>query len=160
MSMSQSFQSGGGRGHYSRLTSVAFLSSRSPINRLWRRWTSSVHSTNSKYPTSTGFSHRHSTILAAVSPAPQRPAFFSGRLAKGHSLISSGLILLNSSARDAGVNPLRVRAGVYQPVAVIIADDQRVEILGRWRVTGDDEFLAPDNLAIIKRPKLHDKSRP
>ena len=69
-----------------------------------------VHSTNSNCPTSTGFSHRHSAIFGAVSPAPQRPAFFSGRFANGHSLISSGLSFLNSSARDAGVKPLRVRA--------------------------------------------------
>src|SRR5215831_13295759 len=48
--------------------------------------------------------------FADVRPAPQRPAFFSGKFANGHSLISSGLIFLNSSAREAGVNPLRVLA--------------------------------------------------
>ena len=37
-------------------------------------------------------------------------AFFSGRFENGHSLISSGLIFLNSSIREAGVNPFRVRA--------------------------------------------------
>jgi hypothetical protein len=34
--------------------------------------------------------------------------------------------------------------GVYQLVAVIIADDQCVEILGRCGVTGDDEFTNPE----------------
>src|ERR1700688_1120265 len=61
-------------------------------------------------PDDCGLSHRHSTIFAAARPAPQRPAFFSGKFAKGHSLISSGLIFLNNSALDAGVKPLRVRA--------------------------------------------------
>jgi hypothetical protein len=42
----------------------------------------------------TGFSHRHSSIFAAVRPAPQRPAVFSGRFANGHSLISNGLNFL------------------------------------------------------------------
>jgi len=42
---------------YSRRTSLAFLSSRSAMNRLCRRCTSSVHSTNSNCATSTGFSH-------------------------------------------------------------------------------------------------------
>lgn len=49
-----------------------------------------------------GLSHRHSTIFAAVRPAPQRPAVFSGKFAKGHSLISSGFIFLNNSALDVG----------------------------------------------------------
>jgi hypothetical protein len=57
-----------------------------------------------------GFSHRHSSIFAAVNPAPQRPAFFSGRLENGQSVISKGFSFLNSSARDAGVKPFRVRA--------------------------------------------------
>src|ERR1700751_688409 len=43
-------------------------------------------------------------------PALHLPACFSGRFAKGHSEISSGLSFLKSSARDAGVNPFRVRA--------------------------------------------------
>ena len=59
---------------------------------------------------SSGFNHRHSAIFAAVRPAPHRPAFFSGRFAKGHPKISSGFSFLKSSARDAGVNPFRVRA--------------------------------------------------
>ena len=79
---------------YSLRTSFAFLSSRSPINLLCRRWPSEVHSTNSNCATSCGLSHRHSTIFAAVRPSPQRPALFSGRFAKGHSLISSGFNLL------------------------------------------------------------------
>jgi len=95
---------------HSRPTSFAFLSSRNPMNRLCLRCRSPVHSTYSNCPTSTGFSHRHSAIFAAVNPAPQRPAFFSGKFANGHSLTCSGLIFLNNSTRDAGVNPLRVRA--------------------------------------------------
>jgi hypothetical protein len=86
------------------------VSSRSPTNLLCRRWSSEVHSTNSNCPTTCGLSHRHSTIFAAVRPAPQRPAFFSGKFAKGHSFISSGLSFLNSSALDAGVKPFLVRA--------------------------------------------------
>ena len=89
---------------FSRRTFLAFLSTRSAINRLCRKWASSVHSTNSNCPTRTGRSHRHSLIFAAVNPAPQRPAFFSGRLAKGHSLTSRGLIFLNNSTRVAGVS--------------------------------------------------------
>jgi hypothetical protein len=72
---------------------------------------------------------RHSAIFAAVRSAPQRPAFFSGRIAKGHSLISSGLSFLNSSTRDTGVNPFRVRRRVGELSAVIIADNQCIEIL-------------------------------
>lgn len=95
---------------HSRRTSSALLSSRRRMNRLWRRWASSVHSTNSNCPTSIGFNHLHSAIFAAVRPAPHLPAFFSGRFANGHSFTSRGFIFLNSSARDAGVNPLRVLA--------------------------------------------------
>jgi hypothetical protein len=73
---------------FSRWTSAAFLSSRIPTYLECRRWPSLVHSTNSNCATRTGFSHRHSSIFAAVSPAPQRPAFFSGRLANGQSAIS------------------------------------------------------------------------
>src|SRR5215469_13452507 len=54
---------------------------------------------------SRGSSHRHSSIFAAVSPTPQRPAF-SGRFANGHLLVSSGLNFLISSARSFGVKPL------------------------------------------------------
>ena len=53
---------------------------------------------------------RHSAIFALVSPWPHRPLFASGRLAKGHSAISSPLNFLNSCARVTGVNPLRVLA--------------------------------------------------
>jgi hypothetical protein len=95
---------------HSRRTSFGFLSSLSAVKRLWRRWESSGHSTYSNCATNCDFSEIHSAIVAAVRPAPHRPAFFSGRLAKGHSLISSGFIFLNSSARNAGVKPLRVRA--------------------------------------------------
>src|SRR5215813_13002893 len=42
--------------------------------------------------------------------APHLPAFFSGKFAKGHPEISSGLSFLKSSTRDAGVNPFRVLA--------------------------------------------------
>jgi hypothetical protein len=69
-----------------------------------------VRPKNSNCPTRTGFSHLHSAIFAAGKPAPYRPAFFSGRFANGHSLISSGFSFLNSSALDPGVKPLRVRA--------------------------------------------------
>jgi hypothetical protein len=89
---------------------LAFLSSRKPMNRVCRRWRSLVHSKNSNCPTSTGFSHRHSFIFAAVSPWPQRPLLFSGRLAKGHSDICSPRKCLNSSTLEAGVKPFLVRA--------------------------------------------------
>jgi hypothetical protein len=88
---------------YSLPTFFAFLSSRKLTKRLCRRWPSDVHSTNSNCPTSTGLSHRQSTILAAVSPTRQRPAFFSGRFANG---VSSGLNFFIRFARKAGVNPL------------------------------------------------------
>ena len=95
---------------YSRLTSRAFLSSRRPTNLVCRRWLSPVHSRNSNCPTSTGFSQRQSAIFAFVKPWPHRPLFASGRLANGHSVISSPRNFLNSCSRTAGVNPLRVRA--------------------------------------------------
>ena len=76
---------------HSRLASFAILSSRSAMNRLCCRWVSSVHSTNPNCPTSTGLSQRHSGIFAAVSPAPQRPVFFSGGFANGHSPVSAGI---------------------------------------------------------------------
>ena len=40
--------------------------------------------------------HQQSSIFAAVRPAPQRPAFFSGRFVNGHSSISTGLSFLNN----------------------------------------------------------------
>ena len=42
-----------------------------------RRRSSGVHSANSSYPTSSGFTQRHSAIFAATSPSPQRPLFAS-----------------------------------------------------------------------------------
>ncbi len=59
--------------------------------------------------------HRHSSIFAAVRPAPQRPDGFCGRFAKGHSLISNGFSLITqdgavpsisrtSAAEDAGLS--------------------------------------------------------
>src|SRR5204863_6909060 len=95
---------------HSRTTSFAFLSSRRPTNLECLKWLSPVHSRNSNWPTSTGFSHWHSAIFAFVSPWPHRPLLASGRFANGHSSISSPLNFLNSCARVTGVNPLRVLA--------------------------------------------------
>ena len=75
---------GSGPDYFFRLTSSAFLSSRSPTKRECRRWPSGVISRNSKFPTNTGTSHRHSSIFSAVSPSPHLPLLASGRLAKGH----------------------------------------------------------------------------
>lgn len=58
----------GRRSRYSLVTSVAFLSSRSPTNFECRKWLSLVHSRYSIYATSTGFSHTHSFIFSFVSP--------------------------------------------------------------------------------------------
>ena len=66
--------------------------------------------------------------LGRREPGTPRPAF-SGGFANGHSLISSGVILLNNSARDEGVNPFRVRAAVHQLVAVVVADHDGIEVL-------------------------------
>ena len=44
------------------------------------------------------------------APAPHRPLFASGRLANGHSSVSSAAELLEQLRRSAGVKPLRVRA--------------------------------------------------
>jgi len=103
------------------------------MNRLCRRWLSEVHSTNSNSPTSSGFSHRHSDIFAAVRPAPQRPAFFSGRFANGQTPISSGLIFLNSSIRNAGVNPFRVRAAGRAPKPGLASCGGKFD--GRWELS-------------------------
>jgi hypothetical protein len=70
-------------GVYSRRIWCACLSSRSPTNRACLRCPSVVHSTNSNWPTSSGFSQRHSFIFSAVSPCPQRPLLASGRFANG-----------------------------------------------------------------------------
>ena len=75
--------------------------SRSKSNN--REVASCVHSTNSNCPTSTGLNHRHSAIFAAVSPAPQRPAFFSGSFTNGHFFVSRGLNFFSSSARSYGI---------------------------------------------------------
>src|SRR4029453_6532097 len=96
--------------HHSRATSRAFLSSRRATNFECRRWLPPVHSRNSNCPTRTGFNHTHSAIFAFVSPWPHRPLRASGRLANGHSWISSPLNFLNSCARVTGVKPLRVLA--------------------------------------------------
>jgi hypothetical protein len=97
-------------GACSRRTSRGFLSLRRLTKRVCRRWLSPVHSRNSNCPTSSGLSHRQSAILALVRPWPHRPPFASGRLAKGHSFVSRPRNRLDNCARDAGVNPLRVRA--------------------------------------------------
>jgi hypothetical protein len=57
----------------------------SPAGRACRRCPSGVHSRNSNCPTSRGFNQRHSLILSAVNPSPQRPLLASGRFTKGHS---------------------------------------------------------------------------
>ena len=98
------------RAHASRRASFESLPSLRATNFECRRWPSGVHSTNSNWPTSNGRTQRHSVIFSAVSPWPQRPPRGSGRLEKGHSGISSGRHRQYSSAREAGVNPLRVLA--------------------------------------------------
>lgn len=60
--------------------------------------------------TSTGRNHRHSFILVAVKPWPQRPAPVSGRFANEQALISNPRKRRNSCSRSDGVNPFRLRA--------------------------------------------------
>jgi hypothetical protein len=48
-------------------------------------------------------------IFDAVMPAPQRPAFLLGRVREEAFPVSRGLIFLNSSAREPGMNPFRIR---------------------------------------------------
>src|SRR5690348_7610238 len=54
---------------YSRMTCRGFLSSRRRTNLMWRTWLLSVHSRNSKFPTSFGRTQMHLRILSAVSPS-------------------------------------------------------------------------------------------
>jgi hypothetical protein len=67
--------------------------------------------------------------LAAVKPTPQRPAFFSGKFAKEHSFISSGLNFWNNSALDGGVKPFPGPRRVQQLVSFETANDQCIEFL-------------------------------
>jgi hypothetical protein len=90
---------------------------------------------------SAGFIQRHSPIFSDVSLAPQRPPFASGRLANGHSFVSRGLIFLNNSDRDAGVNPFSCARRVHQLAFFVVADHQSVEILGRGRVPANHKLL-------------------
>ena len=76
------------------------LSSRSATNLVCRRWFSPVHSRNSTWATSTGFSHRQSFIFAAVMPAPHRLLFASGRFTNGQSQLQPAEFL--RVARDGG----------------------------------------------------------
>ena len=69
----------GGDSSHSLRTSVARLSSRSPINLLCRKCPSGVNSTNSNWPTSLGLSQRHSFILATVRPSPA-PGLLLGKV--------------------------------------------------------------------------------
>src|SRR5919109_5241314 len=106
-------------------TSIGMMTtSRSPTNFECLKWLSPVHSRNSNWPTSTGFSHWHSAIFAFVSPCPHRPVLASGRFANGHSLISSPLNFLNSCARVTGVKPLRVLARKSTYEVVVVARSQ------------------------------------
>src|ERR1700733_790439 len=78
-------------------------------NRECRKCLSGVHSTNSKCPTSTGFSHRQSFIFAAVSPSPiVRPAPPAIRERTLGRLQASEPPL--KPLAYGGVNRLRVRA--------------------------------------------------
>jgi len=52
----------------SRITSRAFLSSRSPTNLGCLRWPAGVHSIDSNAPTRRGLSHRQCFMSSAVSP--------------------------------------------------------------------------------------------
>src|SRR5579863_1569372 len=97
------------------------------MKRLLRSCASLVHSTNSNWPTRTDFSYRHTSIFDAVMPAPQRPAFFLWRVREEVFPISRGLIFLNSSAREPGMNPFRMR-GIDQ-TRRIIPNDKSVEVL-------------------------------
>ena len=76
-------------GHFSRTTSLAFLSCRSPTKRLCRRWSFGVHSRNSNCARSTGLNQIQSAIFFTVRPCPQRPLCSSGRLTNGHLGVSS-----------------------------------------------------------------------
>ena len=60
---------------------------------------------DSNWPPNTGASHRQSAIFAAVSPAPQRPLFASGRLSNGHALASSPRNRFINSSHSFGVKP-------------------------------------------------------
>src|SRR6516162_353086 len=68
---------------YSRTTSFASLSVRSPRKTGWRSWSSDVHSVNLTCATSTGLTQWQRFITAGVIPSPHLPRDFSGRLMNG-----------------------------------------------------------------------------
>src|SRR5436305_648303 len=82
----------------SRLTSVGFLSSRSPRKTGWRNFPSRVHSANFTWQTKTGFTHVIFRIIEGVIPRTHCPPCFEGRSANGQS---SRVSLFNFLWRDA-----------------------------------------------------------
>ena len=52
--------------------------------------------------TSSGRTHAHLPMSAAVSPSPQRPLYASGRLTNGHFEMTKGLSLANTWRLDPG----------------------------------------------------------
>jgi hypothetical protein len=92
-----------------------------------------------------------------VSPVPQHPALFSGRFADGHSAISSGLIFLNSSAREAGVNMLLT---INSRVAARNADyERRHRRPGALRVGVSSALSRDGGRAALPSPAISCESR-
>ena len=68
---------------YSRTTSFASLSVRSPRKTGRRSWLSNVHSVNLTRAISTGLTHWECFMTAGVIPRPHLPRLFSGKFIKG-----------------------------------------------------------------------------
>lgn len=97
-------------------------------------------SRNSKRATSVGASHRQSFILSAVRPSPHRLGLGSGKLTNGYSVTSNVFILRSSSARNEGVNPLRVR-DTYSILVHKMSDYDGIEGASADGIAANDEIL-------------------
>jgi len=126
---------------YSLATFFAFLSSRTPTNLLCRRWPSDVYSTNSNCPTTCASATDIHHLGGGQTCAPT-PGFFLRQIRERAFLDFQRFKLLEQlRSRRGRASTARPRS-IDQPVALVVTDNQRVEILKRWRVSGDDELVS------------------
>src|SRR6186997_477704 len=90
----------------SRITSLAFLSSRKPMKTGARNFPSRVHSANLISATNFGLIHCIFFIIEGVMPSTHWPLCFDGRSANGQPARSPARNFLCNVANDFVVNPV------------------------------------------------------
>src|SRR6266851_928982 len=112
------------------------------MNFEWRRWFTSVQSAYSICATSCGFSQRHSAILSAVRPWPHPALVALGQVRKGAGLDFERVETLENPRPKSRDKPVSDARNVDEVVALVIADDERVEGLTGRDIAADHKLLS------------------